>query len=346
MVVPAAILLLAVAGALVPPAWIVLAAAAQLAFCVSTALSGIFLGFNDVMAFNLVSLIPVAVTAVFAALLAIGGSHDVEPYLLVWVAGLATGLGWMLWRLLKLVPWNASADAWAGLGPFVRFAIPGSITMLATLVNTRVDSLVVALLRSHTELGVYSVAVQVAEGLYILNSAIGIAVYSRLGSTTTIQAQQLASRSMRHVTFIVMSGAFLILIVADVLVSILFGPQFRTAVTPLRVLVVGLSVSAPVGVLVAYFTNHLGRPKVSLSLTLVGATLNLILSIGLIPTFGITGAAIASSASYAFQGGLGLLLFRRITGSSIRMAVLITPRDFDDYRRFGATILSAMSRRS
>ena len=82
---------------------------------------------------------------------------------------------------------------------------------------------------------------------------------------------------------------------------------------PLAVLLPGVVAYAPVTVLVVYLSVRRGRPRLSLAVSVVAMVVTTVAAVALIPPFGTTGAALASSAGYAVGGVLAWILFLRLS---------------------------------
>jgi Na+-driven multidrug efflux pump len=72
----------------------------------------------------------------------------------------------------------------------------------------------------------------------------------------------------------------------------------------------------------AYFTNHAGQPRVPAQVAALSLGINAALSLLLIPQFGMNGAALAASTSYALTVALLLQRFRRHAGLSWRQVLV------------------------
>ena len=92
------------------------------------------------------------------------------------------------------------------------------------------------------------------------------------------------------------------------MIPLLFGDAFRGAVRPLVLLLPGVVAYAPVTILVVYLTVRRARPRLSLYVSLIGLVVTAAMSIVLIPSYGASGAAIASAIGYA-AGGIAAWMF-------------------------------------
>ena len=104
-------------------------------------------------------------------------------------------------------------------------------------------------------------------------------------------------------------------ILAYPIVNILFGPAYLGAVTTLQIYTwAGLSVS--LGVAVSQYLTASNFTKISFYTTLVGAVINIILNIILLPKIGIVGGAISTLISYTVAV-FSIIFFRETRGQTL-----------------------------
>ncbi len=325
------------------PSWLIWGATAQVAACISTALSGVFLGVESVRDYNRLNLINVATPLLALMTLVALGNRDLGAYLAAWVVGQYAGMIWALRRVRDLVAARERGQGWGGLSPFFRFAAVTSVANLAAFLNWRIDTLIVAALQPRAQLGQYAVAVQGAESLWLVSSALSIAVYGRLGVAELAQSAALAAKSMRHIAFILLIAAAILFVGATAIIHVLFGSAYVQAAPVLRILAIGVAVSGVVSILATFFIQ-VGRPQISLLLATMAATLTALLSFALVPRMGIQGAAIATSVGYAAQVLVGLTIFQRSTHMHWRTMLVLRREDLEDYARLRTLVKRVATR--
>jgi O-antigen/teichoic acid export membrane protein len=111
--------------------------------------------------------------------------------------------------------------------------------------------------------------------------------------------------------FALAGGAFLALY-GPRLVEFVFGSQFSPAGDPLRALLPG---AVALSILIVAQNDLAGRGRIwtvaGIAASAVGA--NIVLALLLVPSFGATGAGVASSVTYVLAAAWFLLVFRRAT---------------------------------
>jgi O-antigen/teichoic acid export membrane protein len=150
---------------------------------------------------------------------------------------------------------------------------------------------------SRREVGLYSLAVTLAELVYLITDSVGHVAVSRQATGTLGESGQATAHAAR-VNFVAAVVCVIgVAAVAPVLVPLMYGADFRGSVGPLLLIgpgIVALAVARPISV----FLTRLNRPLALSALSGGALVLNVALNLLLIPTFGIRGAAAASTVSY------------------------------------------------
>jgi Na+-driven multidrug efflux pump len=77
-----------------------------------------------------------------------------------------------------------------------------------------------------------------------------------------------------------------------------------------------------------------GKPQFGTYASFISFAINIPLNIYLIPKWGISGAAFASSVAYIIATVIVIIAFINISGKSLFDIVLIKKQDFQDYKNF------------
>jgi O-antigen/teichoic acid export membrane protein len=331
----------AVGGALLIPVamgrigtdWAWWAAAAQPAVGMTISLMGIPLGRGDVRGYNVLTVVPAVLSAIGCLILAGLKVHALSPFLTVWLVGQWSAAIWAAAAVSSELrsPGGASVGGTPTRTDFRRFALRGSLYKIADFFNYKVDSVLVALLRSRSDLGLYAIAVQLAETIFIVGQSAIVAMYGRLGTDTKADAADLTAKVLRHLVFITLVMVVAYLVFCPVFVRWIFGNAYVPAIPAARIIIIGVATSGAVNVLLGYFLQTLGRTTLPLVLATIAGGINLLVCLALVPTLGIVGAALASGASYLVQAVALIRRFSRASGVSVRRILIMDRSDFGDY---------------
>lgn len=188
---------------------------------------------------------------------------------------------------------------------------------LLWLVNLRLDFLVLAAIAGPAELGIYAVATKVAELMRLPATAMNYVLYPRFASQTRIEAARGLRRLLPRAGGLTVALAPAVALAGAVAIPVLYGHAFRPAVLPMLILLVGLTVEGFAAVCSAYLWGA-GRPGANSWGMGVGVAATVALDVALVPRFGATGAAIASSTAYLVTALL-------LTGLSLHHAHRASP---------------------
>ncbi len=200
-----------------------------------------------------------------------------------------------------------------------RFAVPAHCGSILTYLNYRVDQFIIAYLLPPEQLGLYVIAVGLAERIWIPTGAVATALLPHLTNTAK-RDPALAATTSRHV--MIWTGVVCLAVfgLADVIVTLMFSTAFAPATSPLRWLLPGIFTLSMGKVLVA---EMLSREKIQFTvwLGIVAALMNIAGNLLLIPSMGISGSALASTLSYTFVSLIVVRYYLKETGLSWRILI-------------------------
>ncbi|WP_440956440.1 flippase [Methanosarcina sp. Mfa9] len=184
---------------------------------------------------------------------------------------------------------------WFGL----YIVLADSIAML----NVQIDSLMVGHFMNETEVGYYAVAVLFIEGLRLIpdsvQKVITPAIANFHGKNDYLNISKLIKITVLRVFVITLFASLSILLLGQFLIEVLFREDFLSAYEPLLILLVGSLIYGPISSINGTLPG-IGKVNVMFKISLICALMNVVLNIILIPKYGITGAAIATSTSLIF----------------------------------------------
>jgi O-antigen/teichoic acid export membrane protein len=284
---------------------------------------------------NAAFLVPAVVQIVVNGAVYAGGGLTVGHAMLTWVGGQLLSLALLVW-----------AVGWTGAGfgrpepllgrRMVGFGLKAHGSRSLMWGNYRLDQWLVGALAGSRQLGLYSVAVAWAEGLFLLPQAIAIVQRPDLVRDDPAAAGSRAAKGVRLAALASVPLVLGLVLLAPVLCEDLFGPKFAGSIDQLRVLALGgfgiLAVKLLGSALIAQ-----KRPLLETIGTAGAFVVTLVLDVILIPRHGGLGAAIASSTAYAVGGLLVALVAARTLRFSLA-DLLPTPSDVRSTRGMLGTL--------
>ncbi len=298
---------------------------------VGNTLASIILASNRPIQFAGVSLIQWVVTLVLQAALWPTGRLDPTTALAAWWVG-ATITGIVAFRLVsRHVRLRLGLDRTV-LRQLLGFGLKGYAANLLTFFNYRLDSLIVNAISGVASVGIYSVAVAIAEVIWNVAGAISTVMFPHISSLDRKEANRLTPVVSRNVWFITLVGVVGVAVVGRWMIEFVFGTVMLAAVTPLLLLLPGILALSGAKILSSYLSG-IGRPIYATWISAGSLALTVTLDLTLIPRYGIAGAAAASSIVYTITAAATLYVFRKESGAGIVETVVIQPQDFAYYAR-------------
>jgi O-antigen/teichoic acid export membrane protein len=203
--------------------------------------------------------------------------------------------------------------------PTLAFGLKGYVGNLLQFFNYRLDALIVNAFLGPAGVGIYGAAVTLAELLWQLPNSVGFVIFPKAASTDHEAMNRFTPRVCWIVLVISSMGALGLALFGKLVIRIVLSDAFIEAYVPMLVLLPGVVLLGAGKVL----TNDIaGRGYPHYNSIVAGLTLliTVTLDLILIPTMGIVGASIASTAAYSSTFVLAVIFYlvvsRRPAGSS------------------------------
>jgi O-antigen/teichoic acid export membrane protein len=209
-----------------------------------------------------------------------------------------------------------------------KYGIYGFLAGLLIFLNYRADMLIIRHLLGNESLGIYTVAVTLAEIVFLIPHSIDQALQGKLLNIKTEKndIKRIFSSTFKLTFyfsfFIGLIGTFF-----SFLIPYVYGYDFNEAIYPSIILMFGV-VFASVAKISASFFYSQGDPKRQTIAAALVLTINIGLNIFLIPILGITGAAISSTVAYVIYGLYYFIVFYKTGIFSIGDLIYLKKDDF------------------
>jgi O-antigen/teichoic acid export membrane protein len=225
-----------------------------------------------------------------------------------------------------------------GFGEYARFCLKVSSVYVVTLLNYRADLYVVAMMLTPAALGMYGIVVTVAETLLLPTQAAAFVASPHIASMEIHSSRLLTARCVRNNLLLAATLCILLFVFGRPLLEVLYGKAFLPAAPAFDILLLGvlaLAIGSPVS---NYFTLRLGKPQISIYLGALSAGVCLGTSLSLIHHWGMSGAAVGSTAGYVIGQFAGLIYFRHESRLSWRQIFVPTGVDLQAYASFAGRL--------
>ena len=167
------------------------------------------------------------------------------------------------------------------------------------------------------DLGVYASCVRVALAMVLFLTAVSYVFSPFVADLHARGEREKLDRLFKSITRWTVAGTIpillLMLLAPDAILQLFGGENFTAGATALRILVIGQAINVSVGA-AGFVLIMAGRTGWDLTVYGLSALLDLVLSIVLVPKFGINGAAAAQAITIACSNWLRLVLVKRFVG--------------------------------
>lgn len=202
---------------------------------------------------------------------------------------------------------------------------------IAQRLNLQVDTMILSAFAGAAPVGLYSVAVQIAQVLWYIPDSVGRLLFPRVASSPREEGNRVTPIACRNTILLTGLGAVVVILLGPTVIRWLFGKNFGPSVRPLFLLlpgIIGLSISK---VLTKYLSG-IGKPMYNAVASIVAFAVNAPLLYILIRRMGVDGAAIASSIAYCVHALVVTAFFVKESRTNPLESLLPTPKDYPLYR--------------
>lgn len=228
-------------------------------------------------------------------LLALGLATPASAYAASLLA-LVVALVWSLYRLGEHMD-GRLRPSFDLLREHLRYGLKSYFTSLCAYLMLRVDLLMIQYMRGAEETGYYSVAVNMADLIYMIPATVSFILFPQLSALSDPRQQwRRAVRVTLQMAALLVPIALVTSALAPWVVRLLFGPEFLPAVPAFRWLMPGIVAYGATFALP--FLMSVGLPAPVLLIWAGLVSLNVVLNWVLIGRLGFVGASVSSSITY------------------------------------------------
>ncbi len=200
-------------------------------------------------------------------------------------------------------------------GAWLKISLPLLVILFCEVLLQNTDILVISRYMSPSDLAIYYAAGKSMALIMFVHYAVGSAVANRfatLNARGDREGLKAFVRDSVNWTFWPSLGCALIILAFGKPLLWLFGPQFEAGYPVMCILVVGFLFRSSMGP-AEYLLNMLGEQALCATVLFAAAVLNIALNFALVPTYGLIGAATATSISLVMLALMNsIVVWRRL----------------------------------
>ena len=289
---------------------------------------GIFLGKQEILRANILNAGPTVMNLVFVIIFVWILKLSVRGAFLGLFLGNFTMFFFVVYIIRKSykITWKYHE---AIMKSMVRLGVVFSLSIFIMQLNYRIDIILLNKYSTLEQVGLYSLAVQIAEQLWYVPLAIDTIVLTRSANASDENLVNKTVASILRVSFLIgLLGCLLIIVLAPPLLPLIFGEEFKGSILMVQALLPGMFFLIAFRILNSRLSG-MGKPQIAIYTFIPALIINIILNLLWIPAFGGMGAVWATNISYTFGAILFTTIYLRIT--KMNLIELLTYRKSDFY---------------
>ena len=302
-------------------------------------LSSILLGLQRIKEYNLTGIFKSLIFLILAIVILVGlKAGTMGAIFSTIITFFATSL-FTFWRVRRIIRESSYKPSKAYARDALLYGIKSHLDSVLTFLNYRLDMFLVNLFINPLAVGYYSISVAIAEKIWMVSQAASIVLFPKVSSMTDEKLRkEFTPIVSRNVLLITGVGAIIVFFLSKKLILLLYSNAYQSSIRPLQILLLGI-VALSAQRIIAHDFSGRGKPILNAYLSAISLIVNICLNFVWIPKIGIEGAAWASTVSYTVSLIVGLLMYKRISGNSIRRVLIVQRSDLIAYKRFLNTLV-------
>ena len=265
-------------------------------------LQNLLLGTNRIREYNRIELVSRATMVVLLVGLLLVDAVSVEAVAIVGLCASAMAAIWAFVGLRGRMKWRVGLS-WSVLSSHMGYGFRAYLAALFAFTVLRADILMCSYLLGDTATGHYSIAVSMADLVYMLPVVAGTIAFPRLAAEPDPALRwQKALGVIKWISLIMLVIAAVSAVLARPAVLLLYGKEYVPAVPAFLWLLPGIVMLGTNGIFMNYFAAE-GMPPIAIWSPAAASIINVFMNLLLLPRLGIQGASIASTLAYAFMLG-------------------------------------------
>jgi O-antigen/teichoic acid export membrane protein len=227
---------------------------------------------------------------------------------------------WLLLDTRRLIPFGMGMNRQL-LGQQMRFGLKSYTQVLAMHLLFRIDVYMVSYFLNASQTAFYGLALHFTETILEIPQAVGWVIYPRLTSLDKQQVHELTAQVCRRTVLLTGLGGLAVVSLGPFVIPLWYGHAFAAASKPLAFATVGMVMMSVFTIITRDFTSR-NKQVVNICAGTVALLLNVLLNVFMIPAFGISGAALATSISYSVAALMLMVAYHRESGIALSEVVI------------------------
>lgn len=193
------------------------------------------------------------------------------------------------------------------------FALLAYVTNFLQFLNYKMDIWFIrSFVEQETHLGMYAIAVSLGQLIWLIPNAFHTVIFTTISDNKNlVESKAKIFKWSKYIFILAVILAFVGYLLSIWLIPVLFGADYSYITSIFPYLLPGIVCFAPTILWSAYLAGK-GRIDINFKASLIGFVAALIFNVLFIPTYGVVGAAAATSVSYFVSGIYAYYQFGKI----------------------------------
>ncbi|RME59142.1 hypothetical protein D6779_04995 [Candidatus Parcubacteria bacterium] len=208
----------------------------------------------------------------------------------------------------------------------LRFCSLIFIPAIVVFLDTKIDVFLVNFYLEKEDVAVYAYAIEFALILTLIGDTISQVNFPRLSmafsNSNNGEVQRIYARSIRLSFFVISSLAMVFLFLSPYIIAIILPSNYLAMLPLLNILLVGIVPFSAISSVGTIMTSR-GKPAYDALPVSISLIVNVGLSVFLIPSFGMVGAAVSTTISFLIRVILGCMMIEKYVGTNFQYGRII-----------------------
>jgi len=194
-----------------------------------------------------------------------------------------------------------------------RYGVYNQLDVFAQVLSFRLSYYILAAYENNAAVGKYSVAVSIAESIWLISRSISLVHYARVSNSDDMyRSTELTTMFIKISTILTLLAVLFILLIPSSLYTWVFGADFYQIKEILYYLVGGVVFFSTSFMISSLFSGS-GKQHINSIASIIGFVVTIIGAYIFIPISGVYGAALTATISYFVTTAVKLLYFKKTT---------------------------------
>jgi O-antigen/teichoic acid export membrane protein len=209
----------------------------------------------------------------------------------------------------------------------LRYGYKAHFSNILSFINYRADIFLIGFFLNPQAVGIYGVAVGIAEKLWVASQAISTVLFPKVASINDdSEKNRLTSYIARNILVFSLFTGLVFYLAGKFIIVLMYGKEYVESAYVLYFLLPGIIFFSVDRILSNDLAGR-GMPQLNMYTSLFTVISNIVLNIILIPKYGIAGSAFSTSLTYTLCTMIKIVIFKRVTGTKYKDILFISKAD-------------------